>query len=70
MVTHKETSDVLKYQRHYPNTYSGWVELFEALRNVARAAEDCIYGKEPLSVDEADLKTQLNTLPAWVLEED
>ncbi len=45
-------------------------ETFQALRNVARAAEDCIYGKEPLSVDEADMKAQLDALPAWILEDE
>ncbi len=45
------------------------IKLIEELRNVARAAQDCVYGKEPLSVDEADMKGQLDALPEWVLEE-
>ena len=46
------------------------LETFQALRNVARAAQDCVYGKEPLSVDEADMRGQLNALPAWLLEDE
>ncbi len=45
-------------------------QTIEALRNVARAARDCVYGKEPLSVDEADMKGQLDALPEWVLEDE
>ncbi len=43
-------------------------ELLEQLIEVARAGRDCIYGKEPLSADEADLREQLYALPDWILE--
>ena len=55
---------------YHDEMYEPLINLIEDLREVARAAQDCVYGKEPLSVDEADMKRQLDALPAWVLNDE